>query len=232
MLSLQVCFWISLASCLSSHSYWAFRSYGRYFWTLNPKESQNLHPLILSPGLDSGLKESSSLGQRFFREKINDQQQNTIASERGRHHSPAMTICGLRVLPWTQVCVCAFCNCVCREPGPLLCAWKQIEVTHHRNPKTRVCSHLPHAAHWPRERDAKIKWFLVRLTKRRQGAADMPTAVRVLREMECDQQHTKTCAWEHNFQIWIYHVIGKISREAFSTCNNFPREISSINGDF
>lgn len=62
--------------------------------------------------------------------------------------------------------------------------------------KTRVCSDLLHTAQWPRERDAKIKWFLVRPTKKRHGASDIPT---VLRETGCDQQHTSTCVREYNF---------------------------------
>lgn len=221
MLSLQVCFRVPLASCLSSlHSYWAFS----FLWELLLNTESQWITKAPSSYIQSRtwlwIEGKPLLRATTFRAKINDQQQIQLLV---KGEGPSL-------LPW--LFVVWHCSpepkCVSVPPAAQLCLqgawalglWLEADGSHSSQqiPTTRVCSHLLHTAQWPRERDVKIKLFLDRPTKNRHSASDIPTAVRVLRELECDQQHMKTCVWEHNFQnfdlscnrkdlLWnIFHV--------------------------
>lgn len=202
MLSLQVCFWVSLASCLSSlYSYWAFSFILERFlntesqWITKPPSSYTQSRTWL---WIEGKPLIRATIVRAKKKKKKWPAANTIASERGRHHSPAMTICGLPLLPWTQVCVCPSCSCVCREPGPLVWGWKQTEVTHHSKSQKQGFVYICSTQHNDPEKGMpKSNYFwsdplrkdIVHQTNQQQGQCS---------EMECDQQHTRACVPDHN----------------------------------
>lgn len=113
MLSLQVCFWVSLASCLSSlHSYWAFSFLWELFLNTESQWITKAPSSYTQSRTWLWIEGKPLLKATTFRAKINDQQQIQllVKGEGPSLLSQAMTICGLTLLPWTQVCVCPSCS--------------------------------------------------------------------------------------------------------------------------
>lgn len=196
MLSLQVCFWVFLDSCLSPlYSYWAFSFIWEIFLNTEPQRITKPSSSNTQSRIDSGLKESPSLGQQLL---VTSSKYNCKGKAPSSCHDHLWSV-PAPLKP--SVCLSLLQLCLQRALG--LCLEANRSHPSQKITKTRVCSHLLHTEQWPREKDAKIKLFLVRPTKKRPRASDKPRAVTVFRDGMWSAAHQSLCTRAQLSKFWF-----------------------------